>query len=147
MGQVKLALLHLKDTIANIMANEKNLKPQNTRTKSEQRKIAQKGGIASGKARLAKKTAREYAIAALEATTKDNEGKLITLKDVMIQKVIAKAIKEGDLNAVKYIVELIGESPSQKIEVTGKDGKDLVSSKTDAELEQEIAELRRKLGE
>lgn len=44
----------------------------------------------------------------------------------MIQKVIAKAISETDLNAIKYIVELIGESPSQKIEVTGKDGKDLL---------------------
>lgn len=129
------------------MANEKNLKPNSERTPNERKELARKAGKASGKARLAKKTAREYAIAALEATTKDNEGKLITLKDVMIQKVIAKAIKEGDLNAVKYIVELIGESPSHKIEVTGKDGKDLVSSKTDAELEQEIAELRRKLGE
>lgn len=110
------------------MANEKNLKPfDKNQSREEAKKNGKKGGIASGKARLAKKTAREYAIAALEATTKDNEGKLITLKDVMIQKVIAKAIKEGDLNAVKYIVELIGESPSQKIEVTGKDGKDLVS--------------------
>lgn len=109
------------------MANEKNLKPNSERTPTERKELARKAGKASGKARLAKKTAREYAIAALEATTKDNEGKLITLKDVMIQKVIAKAIKEGDLNAVKYIVELIGESPSQKIEVTGKDGKDLVN--------------------
>lgn len=78
-GQVKLALLHLKDTIANNMANEQNLKPQNTRTKSERRKIAQKGGIASGKALLAKKTASEYAIAALEATTKGKDGNLVTI--------------------------------------------------------------------
>lgn len=106
------------------MANEKNLKP--VRSESEAREKGKKGGIASGKARLAKKTAREYAIAALEGVTKDKEGKSITIKDVMIQKLIAKAVSEADLNAIKYIVELIGESPSQKIEVTGKDGKDLL---------------------
>ena len=33
------------------MANTKNLKPFNTLTESEQREIAQKGGIASGAAR------------------------------------------------------------------------------------------------
>lgn len=106
------------------MANEKNLKP--IRSEAEAREKGKKGGIASGKARREKKTAREYAIAALEATTKGKDGKTITIKDVMIQKVIAKAISETDLNAIKYIVELIGESPSQKIEVTGKDGKDLL---------------------
>lgn len=109
------------------MANEKNLKPfDKTQSREEAKKNGKKGGIASGKARLAKKTAREYAIAALEGVTKDKEGKSITIKDVMIQKLIAKAVSEADLNAIKYIVELIGESPSQKIEVTGKDGKDLL---------------------
>lgn len=106
------------------MANEKNLKPP--QSTSEARERGKKGGIASGKARLAKKTAREYAIAALEGVTKDKEGKSIRIKDVMIQKLIAKAVSEADLNAIKYIVDLIGESPSQKIEVTGKDGKDLL---------------------
>ena len=66
------------------MANEKNLKPP--QSTSEARERGKKGGIASGKARLAKKTAREYAIAALEGVTKDKEGKPITIKDVMIQK-------------------------------------------------------------
>ena len=109
------------------MANEKNLKPfDKTQSREEAKKNGKKGGIASGKARLAKKTAREYAIAALGGVTKDKEGKSITIKDVMIQKLIAKAVSEADLNAIKYIVELIGESPSQKIEVTGKDGKDLL---------------------
>ena len=109
------------------MANEKNLKLFKKEQSCEEAvKNSKKGGIASGKARLAKKTAREYAIAALEGVTKDKEGKSITIKDVMIQKLIAKAVSEADLNAIKYIVELIGESPSQKIEVTGKDGKDLL---------------------
>ena len=106
------------------MANEKNLKPP--QSTSEARERGKKGGIASGKARLAKKTAREYAIAALEGVVKGKDGTKTTVKDVMIQKLIAKAVSESDLNAIIYIVELIGEAASQKIEVTGKDGKDLL---------------------
>ena len=110
------------------MANEKNLKPfDKTQSREEAKKNGKKGGIASGKARLAKKTAREYAIAALEGVVKGKDGTKTTVKDVMIQKLIAKAVGESDLNAIKYIVELIGESASQKIEVTGKDGKDLIN--------------------
>lgn len=40
----------------------------------EAKKNGRKGGIASGKARLAKKAAREYAIAALEGVIKDKDG-------------------------------------------------------------------------
>lgn len=110
------------------MANEKNLKPfDKTQSREEAKKNGKKGGIASGKARLAKKTAREYAIAALEGVVKGKDGTKTTVKDVMIQKLIAKAVSESDLNAIKYIVELIGEAASQKIEVTGKDGKDLIN--------------------
>ena len=67
------------------MANEKNLKPfKKEQSREEAVKNGKKGGIASGKARLAKKTAREYAIAALEGVTKDKEGKSISIKDVMM---------------------------------------------------------------
>lgn len=41
------------------MANEQNLKPLNKRTKSEQREIAKKAGLASGKARKRKKYIKE----------------------------------------------------------------------------------------
>ena len=58
------------------MANEKNLKPNSERTPKKRKENARKGGIASGKARLAKKTAREYAIAALEGVTKTKKESL-----------------------------------------------------------------------
>ena len=61
------------------MANEKNLKPNSERTPNERKELARKAGKASGKARLAKKTAREYAIAALETTTKGKDGNLVTI--------------------------------------------------------------------
>ena len=43
------------------MSNEKNLIPFNKRTESEQREIAQQGGIASGKARRRKRSMKEAA--------------------------------------------------------------------------------------
>ena len=43
------------------MANEGNLIPFNERTESEQRQIAQKGGIASGAARRRKRSMKEAA--------------------------------------------------------------------------------------
>jgi len=47
------------------MANEQNLRPQSTRSKSEQREIARKGGIASGEARREKKRLSEIYAEAL----------------------------------------------------------------------------------
>lgn len=102
--------------------NEKNIEPHKIQSTEEAREKGRKGGIASGKARREKKTAREYAIAVLEGYVKDKD---ITIKDAMMQKLIQRAITDTDLNAIKYILELIGESPAQRIEVTGKDGKDL----------------------
>lgn len=101
----------------------KNLKP--VKSKEEARSKGQKGGIASGIKRREKKTAKEILIAALNEEKKTKEGKKVTLKEVMMQKVLQKAVQEGDLNAVKYIIDLIGESASQKIEVTGKDGAEI----------------------
>ena len=59
----------------------KNLKP--IRSEEEARIKGKKGGIARGKARLAKKTAREYAIAALEGVIKDKDGKPTIIKDIV----------------------------------------------------------------
>lgn len=105
------------------MANEQNLKPLNERTKSEQREIAKKGGKASGEARRERKEMRELVMAALDGNVKV-DGRQVSAKEAMVQRLLVDALN-GDLHAIKYIVELIGESPAQKIEVTGKDGKDL----------------------
>lgn len=106
--------------------NHDNLIPMNRRTKSEQKEIAKKGGDASGKARRKKKEAREYLIAVLEGKVKTKDGSMTTVKDVMMQKLVGKALGETDLNTIKYILDLIGEGATQKVELTGKDGKDLM---------------------
>lgn len=101
----------------------KNLKP--VKSKEEARIRGSKGGIASGKKRREIKTAKEIMIAALNEEIKSQDGRKATIKEIMMQKLLKKAAQEGDLNSIKYIVELIGESASQKIEVTGKDGAEI----------------------
>ena len=124
------------------MANEKNLRPP--QSTDEARERGKKGGIASGKARLEKKTAREFAEAALNAEVKDKAtGKMVVVKDAIIQGVIAKAIQEKDLAAIKYLFELTGESPAQRMEITGAEGKDLIPQKPLTK--EELRELHRKL--
>ena len=61
------------------MANEKNLKP--VRSESEAREKGKKGGIASGKARLAKK--QPVSMPLLPFVIKDKDGKSTTIKDIV----------------------------------------------------------------
>lgn len=96
-----------------------NLVPQSERTKDEQREIARKGGIASGKARLRKKTGRELMQALLEMKEEDPEirSKLETLgievkdmtKEVAINvRQIEKAARKADTGAFRAVHELAG---------------------------------------
>ena len=127
--------------------NENNLIPNSERTPQELREMTRKGGIASGEARRRKKTAREFAEAALNAEVTDKgTGKKIVVKDVIIQKLIQRAIQEQDLNTVKYLFELINESPTPKIEVTGRDGERLFDN-TKPMSRKEAAELLKRLQE
>lgn len=106
--------------------NEYNMKL----TRSERVEKARRAGEASGLARGKKKSAREFAEAALNAEVTDKStGKKIIVKDAIIQKLVAKAIQENDLQTVKYLFELIGENPAQKMEITGAEGKDLIPNK------------------
>lgn len=124
--------------------NKQNLKP--VRTVEEAREKGRAGGIASVKARREKKSAREFAEAALNAEVTDKAtGKKVVVKDAIIQGVIAKAIQEKDLAAIKYLFELTGESPAQRMEITGAEGKDLIPQKPLTK--EELKELHRKLDE
>lgn len=108
------------------MANEKNLKPfDSNQSREEAKRNGRKGGIASGESKRAKKTLREYLTAALDAKTSVN-GEETSIKDAMMRSLVVNAVKNNDLAAIKYIAELIGEAPTQRIEVTGKDGKDII---------------------
>ena len=103
------------------MANEQNLKPQNQRTKSEQRKIAQMGGIASGEKRRHQRDLRE-AVRAVQGVILPvkggGEGK--TVVDAVALAVAHKAA-QGDLKAAALLWEwLYGKQT--KVDVTSSDG-------------------------
>lgn len=90
------------------MANEQNLTQKGKRISTER---AQELARLSAESRRQKKelvkTAREFAIAALNAETTDDKGRKYIVKDAMIKKLIAKAVGDADLNAIRYLLELI----------------------------------------
>lgn len=101
------------------MANDKNLVPMNKRTKSEQREIGKKGGEASGEARRAKKTMKEYyeLVLGLQVHDRRKLNRLAKMgippegiDNKMLMAVgIMEAAQSGDVNAEKEILKIIGE--------------------------------------
>lgn len=110
-----------------------HLKPQSMRTKEEQREIARKGGVKSGEIRREKKRFKELFLSLLEDDCKADKNKpkneRRTNKDLFAMRMMKQAI-DGDLNSQKYIIEMIGEAPSKKVEVTGANGSPLIERKT-----------------
>ena len=101
------------------MSNEKNLIPFNKRTESEQREIAQQGGIASGKARRRKRSMREAAdyYLALPETDRRSVNALlrdaVDPEDIDTQMAVIKGItaraKKGDPQAANVLLKMLGE--------------------------------------
>ena len=101
------------------MANEENLIPFNERTESEQRQIAQKGGIASGAARRRKRSMREAAdyYLALPETDRRSVNALlrdaVNPEDIDNQMAVIKGItaraKKGDPQAANVLLKMLGE--------------------------------------
>lgn len=105
------------------MANEENLKPFNNRTESEQREIAQKGGIASGQSRRQKKTLSELAKMIAENPAPTAAKKKLTKMGIsdedannnacIVAAVYDKAIK-GNMQAVDKWEQLVTVSKSDE---------------------------------
>ena len=102
------------------MSKENNLIPLNERTKSEQREIAKKGGIASGKARRKKKLLRQILDEIGESRLNTNEAKDIA-KALSINKrdvtydvaIMFKAVSEamnGNIKAMEFIRDTRGQN-------------------------------------
>lgn len=104
------------------MANEQNLRPQNMRTKSEQREIARKGGKAAAAKRAERKTFREGLLLLLNEPLKDKSGQTTdkTTQDAVIAGLIKRAIS-GDVRAAEFIRDTIGEKPVQAVSVSTGD--------------------------
>ena len=109
------------------MAKE-DLIPVNKRTKGEAKKISQKGGIASGVARRAKKAMRDMlkeilelpaseAIKANPAMKAVLGGKAdVTNADAVLVGQVLAAVK-GNTNAAAFIRDTIGEKPKDTVDI------------------------------
>ena len=101
------------------MPNEENLIPLNRRTKGERRKIATMGGIASGEARRARKTAKQCAEIYLSLPVSDmrkwnkmsRDGVAPDDIDTMMLMVAAmtRAAQSGDVAAFNTLLKVLGE--------------------------------------
>ena len=91
---------------------QKDLKPLNTRTKEEQKRIATMGGKASGEARREKKLLKDTLQALLEL--KDKKG--ITGQEQICLALFKKA-KTGDTKAFEVIRDTTGQIIQQKVQV------------------------------
>lgn len=103
------------------MSNVDNLVPQNKRTKSEQRKIAQKGGIASGKARKRKKQLKEIVKIFLEQLPSSEKARKklkeagfeedeMTNQALLVLTTFKQAMK-GNMRAIEFLRDMSGENP------------------------------------
>ena len=106
------------------MPNEKNLIPFSQRTESEQRQIAQQGGIASGAARRRRRSMKEAAdyYLSLPETDRRTVNKMlrdqIDPEDIDNQMAvvvgIADAAKHGDSRAAGLLLKMLGEDAVQE---------------------------------
>lgn len=106
------------------MSNEKNLIPFNERTESEQREIAQKGGIASGAARRRKRSMRQAADYYLSLPETDRRRVNAMLRDqidpedvdnqMSVVMGIAEQAKRGNPQAATVLLKMLGEETVQE---------------------------------
>lgn len=99
------------------MANTENLKPFNTLTETEQRKIAKNGGKASVKARRRKKQLKELLELALSQPHEDGEDNYYAITAALIQEAL-----NGNTKAFEVIRDTIGQKPTeqQQMNMTAK---------------------------
>ena len=82
----------------------KNLRPQNTRSKAEQRAISAMGGRASGEARRRRKTLREELLLLLDdGNTRE-----------AVSAALIRSAKKGSVKAFEVLRDTIGERPVER---------------------------------
>ena len=103
--------------------NKENMRPMNTLTIEEQKKIASAGGKASGKARRNKVLLKDCINILMEQKVLDpNTGKKITGAEQLSVNLWLKALSEGDTakaaKAFEVLRDTSGQKPADKIEQT-----------------------------
>lgn len=113
------------------MANDgiDNLIPMTELTEDEQREMARKGGIASGKARREKRDRKEIASELLDLTVSgagidkikkffNIKGVELTAYDTMFLSCMMKAMQKGDANALEKLLKIAGEQFTELLDVS-----------------------------
>lgn len=95
------------------MANEQNLRPSEHKFTQEE---AKRGGVNSGKARRRRKAFAEAFNALLEQQFTDRNGRQLQGVEALAAKTFQEAM-DGDMRAVQFIRDTVGEMPVQRIEV------------------------------
>lgn len=110
------------------MAKE-DLIPMNQRTKEEQKKIAKKGGINSGKSRRKKKAMKEIilslgkedappqVIAKLIQLGMLEQGEVCSMDEALILAQYGKALS-GNTRAAQFVRDTAGQKPKDEIEIS-----------------------------
>lgn len=86
------------------------------RAGEQQVEIARQGGIASGKARKAKKSLREAMQALMDADLTGKDGKTMTGTEAMAAKAFQAALK-GDWKAWELVRDTAGQKPVDKVQM------------------------------
>ena len=110
-----------------IMANDENLIPLNKQTKSKQREIQRKGGIASGQARRQNKTMKEIALMLLNTKVPNNkyteeilnlfpdmDAQDLQYQTAILVSQIQKAVFDKDSKAAEYVRDTSGQKPVEQ---------------------------------
>lgn len=114
--------------------NDDNLIPQNQRTQRERKEISRKGAKEANKNKQIKKNAQQIIKDVLYSNLKLPElKKMVNKMDIykgekdknnllaLVISVFATGVKKGDSRILKDLVELAGEKPTEKIEITSTD--------------------------
>lgn len=109
------------------MANDENLIPLNKQTKSKQREIQRKGGIASGQARRQNKTMKEIALMLLNTKVPNNkyteemlnlfpdmDAEDLQYQTAILVSQIQKAVFDKDSKAAEYVRDTSGQKPVEQ---------------------------------
>ena len=102
------------------MDGQNNLIPMSKRSKGEARENGRKGGIASGKARRAKRDIKAYLDILLDMDLQTKDGKLMQGSERIATALFTKAAN-GDLTAIQKVLDL-KYPKEQKIDLTSSDG-------------------------
>lgn len=94
-------------------ANEENLNP--VRTKEEARERGRNGGIASGKARRAKRELRECLNELLEREYSGTDGRTMSGAELVSVKLFMRA-RDGDIRAFEVLRDTVGQKPVERVE-------------------------------